>query len=57
MWQHIMAQSSDETLFKKLYELEDELKDLYVSWDRVQHIEKHIKIIKNYLIRRGYKFD
>lgn len=57
MWQHIMAQSSDETLFKKLCELEDELKDLYVSWDRIQHINEHIKIIKNYLIRRGYKFD
>lgn len=57
MWRHIMAQSSDETLFKKLYELEDELKDLYVSWDRVQHINEHIKIIKNYLIHRGYKFD
>lgn len=57
MWQHIMAQSSDETLFKKLYELEDELKDLYVAWDRVQHINEHIKIIKNYLIHRGYKFD
>lgn len=57
MWRHIMEQYSDETLFKKLYELEDELKDLYVSWDRVQHIEKHIKLIKDYLIHRGYKFD
>ena len=57
MWRHTMAQSSDETLFKKLNELEEELKDLYISWDRVQHIKEHIKIIKNYLIHRGYKFD
>lgn len=57
MWRHTMAQSSDETLFKKLYELEDELKDLYISWDRTQHIKEHIKTIKDYLIHRGYKLD
>ena len=57
MWRHTMAQSSDEALFKKLYELENELKDLYISWDSVQRIKEHIKIIKNHLIQRGYQID
>lgn len=54
MWKHSMALFSDEYLLGALSEMEDELKDLSISYARIEVLKKKIKEVKEELKKRGY---
>ena len=54
MWKHSMALFSDEYLLGALSEMEDELKDLSISYARTKILKKKIEEVKEELKKRGY---
>lgn len=54
MWKHSMALFSDEYLLGALNEMEDELKDLFISYARTKVLKKKIEEVKEELKKRGY---
>ena len=55
MWHPILTMYNDDELFNQLNKLEDELKELFISYAEIKTIKKKIKDIKDELRGRGYE--